>query len=89
MVGNQCLRELSHCLQNHFAGSCQEVASYVLQQLDESEVPSVEQMSSVVKLLLKVCMWSCWGLLRLGRFVPFGITYTCTCVNLIHVYIYM
>ena len=54
MVGNQCLMELSKCLQNHFAPSCTDLANFVIQQYDDPDLLSSGHTLSVIKLLMRV-----------------------------------
>ena len=54
MVGNQCLMELSKCLQNHFAPSCTDLANFVIQQYDDPDLLSNAHTLSVIKLLMRV-----------------------------------
>lgn len=53
-VGNECLCQLSACLQSHFANFCPELIQYILHQFDFQELPSNELALSLVKLVLQV-----------------------------------
>ena len=54
MVGNQCLMELSKCLQNHFAPSCTNLANFVIQQYNDPDLLSNAHTLSAIKLLMGV-----------------------------------
>ena len=54
VTGNQCMMELSRCLQGHLANHSQQVAGFILRQLEEEELCSQRHASSIVQLLLQV-----------------------------------
>ena len=55
IVSNRCLSELCRCLGTNFTGCSSDAANFIVQQLEDSEIPSHELASSVIKLLLQVC----------------------------------
>lgn len=54
MAGNRCLTELCRSLQGHFASCSSTVATFIVRQLEEAELPSPDHAHSVVKLLSQV-----------------------------------
>ena len=54
LLGNECLTQLSSCLQSHFAPFCPETIQYILRQFDFPDLPSNEHALSLVKLVLQV-----------------------------------
>jgi len=54
IAGNQCLMELSRCLQGHLASHSRQVAIFVLRQLDDEELCSQRHASSIIRLLSQV-----------------------------------
>ncbi len=84
VAGNQCMMELSRCLQGHFASHCHQVASFILKQLEEDELGSQRHASSIVQLLLQVSRASeggafikSWSHLNCVLMYVFGV---CVCV---------
>ena len=54
IAGNQCLMELSRCLQGHLASHSHHVAIFVLRQLDDEDLCTQRHAASIVKLLAQV-----------------------------------
>ena len=54
IAGNQCVIEMSRCLQGHLASHSHEVAIFVLRQLDDEELCSQRHATSIIKLLSQV-----------------------------------
>lgn len=67
IAGNQCVIEMSRCLQGHLASHSHEVAIFVLRQLDDEELCSQRHATSIIKLLSQVrncgvgvVLWGCF-----------------------------
>ena len=54
LTGNECLTQLSLCLQSHFAPFCPELLQYILRQFDFADLPSNDHGLSLVTLVLQV-----------------------------------
>ena len=74
IAGNQCLMELSRCLQGHLASHSHQVAIFILRQLDDEELCSPRHASSIIKLLAQVSIK--WDLRQRGS--KLILQYVCT-----------
>jgi PI-3-kinase-related kinase SMG-1 len=54
IIGNECLCQLSACLQAHFAAFCPDLINYIFCQFDYQDFLSNELALSLVKLLLQM-----------------------------------